>query len=82
MGSALCACSLCGSVAHAELIALETALKSPKRPLAAIAAGSKVSTKPLAGNLEQVNMLVVGGGIANTFIAALGHPVGKAVHET
>jgi phosphoglycerate kinase len=66
-----------------ELIALETALKNPKRPLAAIVAGSKVSTKltVLESLLSKVNMLVVGGGIANTFIAALGHPVGKSLHE-
>jgi phosphoglycerate kinase len=65
------------------LVALETALKSPKRPLAAIVAGSKVSTKltVLESLLSKVNMLVVGGGIANTFIAALGHPVGKSLHE-
>jgi phosphoglycerate kinase len=66
-----------------ELIALETALKNPKRPLAAIVAGSKVSTKltVLESLLSKVNMLVVGGGIANTFIAALGHSVGKSLHE-
>jgi phosphoglycerate kinase len=66
-----------------ELNALETALKSPKRPLVAIVAGSKVSTKLtiLESLLSKVNMLVVGGGIANTFIAALGHPVGKSLHE-
>lgn len=66
-----------------ELIALDTALKNPKRPLVAIVAGSKVSTKltVLETLLSKVNMLVVGGGIANTFIAALGHPVGKSLHE-
>ena len=66
-----------------ELNALEMALKSPKRPLVAIVAGSKVSTKLtiLESLLSKVNMLVVGGGIANTFIAALGHPVGKSLHE-
>src|SRR5215510_6064044 len=66
-----------------ELVALDTALKNPKRPLAAIVAGSKVSTKltVLESLLAKVNMLVVGGGIANTFIAALGHAVGKSLHE-
>src|SRR5215831_13756539 len=66
-----------------ELIALETALQSPKRPLVAIVAGSKVSTKltVLESLLSKVNMLVVGGGIANTFISALGHPIGKSLHE-
>jgi len=66
-----------------ELNALETALKSPKRPMVAIVAGSKVSTKLtiLESLLSKVNMLVVGGGIANTFIAAMGHPVGKSLHE-
>jgi phosphoglycerate kinase len=66
-----------------ELIALDTALKNPKRPLVAIVAGSKVSTKltVLESLLSKVNLLVVGGGIANTFIAALGNPVGKSLHE-
>jgi phosphoglycerate kinase len=66
-----------------ELNALEMALKNPKRPLVAIVAGSKVSTKLtiLESLLSKVNMLVVGGGIANTFIAALGHSVGKSLHE-
>jgi len=66
-----------------ELVALDTALKNPKRPLAAIVAGSKVSTKltVLESLLAKVNILVVGGGIANTFIAALGHQVGKSLHE-
>jgi phosphoglycerate kinase len=72
-----------GPLLTSELVALETALKSPKRPLAAIVAGSKVSTKltVLESLLSKVNMLVVGGGIANTFIAALGHPIGKSLHE-
>jgi phosphoglycerate kinase len=72
-----------GPLLTSELLALETALKSPKRPLVAIVAGSKVSTKltVLESLLSKVNMLVVGGGIANTFIAALGHPVGKSLHE-
>jgi len=72
-----------GPLLTSELVALETALKSPKRPLVAIVAGSKVSTKltVLESLLSKVNMLVVGGGIANTFIAALGYPVGKSLHE-
>lgn len=72
-----------GPLLTSELVALETALKSPKRPLAAIVAGSKVSTKltVLESLLSKVNILLVGGGIANTFLAALGHPVGKSLHE-
>jgi phosphoglycerate kinase len=72
-----------GPLLTSELVALEMALKNPKRPLVAIVAGSKVSTKltVLETLLSKVNMLVVGGGIANTFIAALGHPVGKSLHE-
>jgi len=66
-----------------ELVALETALEKPKRPLIAIVAGSKVSTKltVLESLLTKVDMLVVGGGIANTFLAAQGHPVGKSLVE-
>jgi phosphoglycerate kinase len=67
-----------------ELVALEMALEKPKRPLIAIVAGSKVSTKltVLETLLSKVDMLVVGGGIANTFLAAQGHPVGKSLVET
>jgi len=66
-----------------ELRALAKALDDPARPLVAIVGGSKVSTKltvlsALAGIVDQ---LIVGGGIANTFIAAAGHPVGKSLHE-
>jgi phosphoglycerate kinase len=66
-----------------ELVALETALEKPKRPLIAIVAGSKVSTKltVLESLLSKVDTLIVGGGIANTFIAAQGHPVGKSLYE-
>ena len=66
-----------------ELIALETALDKPKRPLIAIVAGSKVSTKltVLESLLGKVDKLIVGGGIANTFLAAAGHPIGKSLHE-
>jgi phosphoglycerate kinase len=66
-----------------ELVALETALEKPKRPLIAIVAGSKVSTKltVLETLLSKVDTLIVGGGIANTFIAAQGLSVGKSLHE-
>src|SRR3990170_2640678 len=66
-----------------ELVALETALEHPARPLVAIVGGSKVSTKltVLEALLSKVDMLVVGGGIANTFLAAQGHPVGKSLVE-
>ena len=66
-----------------ELEALEKALGSPKRPLVAIVGGSKVSTKltVLENLLSRVDKLIVGGGIANTFLAAAGQPVGKSLHE-
>jgi phosphoglycerate kinase len=66
-----------------ELVALETALEKPKRPLIAIVAGSKVSTKltVLESLLAKVDKLIVGGGIANTFLAARGHNVGKSLVE-
>jgi phosphoglycerate kinase len=72
-----------GPLLMAELDALAKALQSPKRPLLAIVAGSKVSTKlELLGNLVgKVDQLIVGGGIANTFIAAQGLPVGKSLCE-
>ncbi|HEU4653809.1 MAG TPA: phosphoglycerate kinase [Steroidobacteraceae bacterium] len=66
-----------------ELEALEKALEKPKRPLVAIVAGSKVSTKltVLESLLTKVDKLIVGGGIANTFLAAQGHKVGKSLIE-
>ena len=66
-----------------ELIALDSALHAPKRPLVAIVAGSKVSTKltVLESLLEKVDMLIVGGGIANTFLLAQGKPIGKSLAE-
>jgi phosphoglycerate kinase len=66
-----------------ELIALETALDNPKRPLVAIVAGSKVSTKltVLESLLGKVDKLIVGGGIANTFLLAEGYGVGKSLVE-
>ena len=72
-----------GPLLMAELDALALALEKPARPLLAIVAGSKVSTKlELLSNLVgKVDQLIVGGGIANTFIAAQGHAVGKSLHE-
>ncbi|MBE2291688.1 MAG: phosphoglycerate kinase [Xanthomonadaceae bacterium] len=72
-----------GPLLMAELDALDKALAAPARPLLAIVAGSKVSTKlELLGNLVgKVDQLIVGGGIANTFLAAVGHPVGKSLCE-
>ncbi len=67
-----------------ELATLEKALHSPARPLVAIVGGSKVSTKlkVLRTLAAKVDVLIVGGGIANTFIAAAGHDVGKSLHES
>jgi phosphoglycerate kinase len=72
-----------GPLLMAELDALANALEKPARPLLALVAGSKVSTKlELLSNLVgKVDQLIVGGGIANTFLAALGHPVGKSLCE-
>jgi len=72
-----------GPLLTAELEALELALSNPKRPLVAIVAGSKVSTKlTVLENLSaKVDQLIVGGGIANTFLAAAGTPVGKSLCE-
>jgi phosphoglycerate kinase len=72
-----------GPLLAAELDALGRALEHPARPLLAIVAGSKVSTKlTLLENLiGRVDQLIVGGGIANTFIAAIGHGVGRSLHE-
>jgi phosphoglycerate kinase len=66
-----------------ELDALNKALAEPKRPMVAIVGGSKVSTKltVLESLSEKVDQLVVGGGIANTFIKAAGHNVGKSLCE-
>ena len=67
----------------AELEALTTALANAKRPLVAIVAGSKVSTKLtiLEALADQVDQLIVGGGIANTFLLAQGAPIGKSLAE-
>ncbi|MCB1625903.1 MAG: phosphoglycerate kinase [Pseudomonadales bacterium] len=72
-----------GPLLVAELDALERALADPARPLVAIVAGSKVSTKltVLESLLNKVDKLIVGGGIANTFLAATGVAVGKSLHE-
>ncbi|HEY1284389.1 MAG TPA: phosphoglycerate kinase [Steroidobacteraceae bacterium] len=72
-----------GPLLVGELEALERALEKPARPLVAIVAGSKVSTKltVLEALLEKVDQLIVGGGIANTFLAASGVNVGKSLHE-
>ena len=72
-----------GPLLVSEFTALETALEKPARPLLAIVAGSKVSTKltVLETLLAKVDQLIVGGGIANTFLAALGFNVGKSLHE-
>jgi phosphoglycerate kinase len=72
-----------GPLLSAEIDAISKALANPKRPLAAIVAGSKVSTKltilqALAKNVDQ---LIVGGGIANTFMLAAGLPIGKSLAE-
>jgi len=73
-----------GPLLVGELAALERALTDPARPMIAIVAGSKVSTKltALESLLAKVDGLIVGGGIANTFLAAVGAPVGKSLHET
>jgi len=72
-----------GPLLMAELDALGKALLEPERPLLAIVAGSKVSTKLelLSSLVSKVDQLIVGGGIANTFIAAVGHRVGKSLYE-
>ena len=72
-----------GPLLAAELDALGKALANPARPLVAIVGGSKVSTKltVLESLLEKVDKLIVGGGIANTFLAATGVGVGKSLHE-
>jgi phosphoglycerate kinase len=72
-----------GPLLVGELIALERALQKPARPLIAIVAGSKVSTKlmVLEALLEKVDKLIVGGGLANTFLAASGVNIGRSLHE-
>src|ERR1700739_3530068 len=72
-----------GPLLAGELEALERALKQPARPLVAVVGGSKVSTKltVLEALLEKVDKLIVGGGIANTFLAATGVAVGRSLYE-
>ncbi|MBD3668332.1 MAG: phosphoglycerate kinase [Kangiella sp.] len=72
-----------GPLLAGELEALGKALDNPARPMVAIVGGSKVSTKlTVLDSLSHiVDQLIVGGGIANTFIAATGHPVGKSLYE-
>ncbi|MEO8445053.1 MAG: phosphoglycerate kinase [Gammaproteobacteria bacterium] len=72
-----------GPLLMAELTALERVLRKPARPVVAIVGGSKVSTKLKVLNslARQVDQLIVGGGIANTFLAAAGYPVGKSLCE-
>ncbi len=72
-----------GPLLAAELDALGRALTAPKRPLIAIVAGSKVSTKlEVLERLAAIaDTIIVGGGIANTFLAAAGHPVGRSLYE-
>lgn len=72
-----------GPLLAAELDALGKALKEPARPMVAIVGGSKVSTKlTVLDSLSKIaDQLIVGGGIANTFVAAQGHSVGKSLYE-
>lgn len=72
-----------GRTMQAELDALTRALEKPERPVVAVVGGAKVSTKlDLLGNLsKKVDFLVIGGGMANTFLAAEGKPVGKSLCE-
>src|SRR5580658_6614965 len=73
----------CGRAMQAELEALTIALGAPQRPVGAIVGGAKVSTKlDLLGNLvKKVDVLIIGGGMANTFLFAQGKPVGKSLCE-
>ncbi|MEM7470058.1 MAG: phosphoglycerate kinase [Pseudomonadota bacterium] len=75
--------SCAGRLMQAELSALETALGDPKRPVVAVVGGAKVSTKLelLANLVEKTDHLVIGGGMANTFLAAQGIDVGKSLAE-
>ena len=72
-----------GPLLSAEIDAISKALANPKRPLVAIVAGSKVSTKLtiLESLADKVDQLIVGGGIANTFLLASGHSIGKSLAE-
>jgi len=72
-----------GPLLKKELDSLDKALKDPGRPMVAIVGGSKVSTKltVLETLLDKVDQLIVGGGITNTFLAAMGKPIGKSLYE-
>lgn len=72
-----------GPLLLAEIAALSKALEAPRRPLVAIVGGAKVSTKLtiLKNLVKKVDQLVVGGGIANTFLRAAGQPIGNSLHE-
>ncbi|MEJ0061985.1 MAG: phosphoglycerate kinase [Alphaproteobacteria bacterium] len=72
-----------GRLMQAELEALSKALETPQRPVAAIVGGAKVSTKlgVLTHLIDKVDMLALGGGMANTFLAAQGKPIGKSLYE-
>ena len=75
--------SYVGRSMQTELEALAHALHAPQRPLAAIVGGAKISTKLdlLHNLLSRVDTLIIGGAMANTFLAALGHPIGKSLCE-
>ena len=75
--------SCAGRLMEAELRALEAALGAPERPLMAVVGGAKVSTKLdlLANLVAKVDMLVIGGGMANTFLAAQGYEIGRSLAE-
>jgi phosphoglycerate kinase len=75
--------SVAGRLMQEEIEALESALERPERPVAAVVGGAKVSTKlELLGNLiEKVNILILGGGMANTFLSAQGTPIGASLCE-
>ncbi len=75
--------SYAGRLMEAEIDALSKVLEAPERPVVAIVGGAKISTKlDLLNNLvKKIDVLVLGGGMANTFLAAQGHPVGKSLCE-
>lgn len=75
--------AVAGPLMQQEIEALSKALEKPKRPVMAVIGGSKISTKlELLGNLiEKVDVMILGGGMANTFLAAQGTPVGKSLCE-
>lgn len=72
-----------GPLLAAEIAALDKALEDPARPMVAIVGGSKVSSKlrVLEALIDKVDQLIVGGGIANTFLKAAGHRIGASLHE-